>query len=219
MKFTGNEEDKALIERLEYRLTTNEELAKSLIEQLNMSHYHLLSFSQKSRLEIFGKLETLQGLVLKHGVGRYGSKLPKGIRKGAPKLCFMHAFNLMLQNEQRFIYCEGFGIKTSLGIVVGEHAWVLDKENNYQVVDKTWSNPDNGVYLGIPFKPTYVIEAVCKKKTYGLLDDWQNKWPVLREEDPNKFLHEEADKILRDFNVGDLPNLSEQVASLQRRSM
>lgn len=61
-------------------------------------------------------------------------------------------------------------MRPRLGIVIGEHAWCLDAENDYAVVDRTWDNTAGGVYLGIPFRLGWLTEAVLKAGYYGVLD-------------------------------------------------
>lgn len=178
-----------------------DEALHSFIEQLKMMHNIQWGIVQNHKLEF---RTTLRGLVLNLGIGKFSDGwIPQGISQGEVKQCFANATELMLLNNNRFIYTEGYAIRRNLGIVVGEHAWVLDKDNNYSVVDNTWENPEDSIYLGIPFQEQFVIEAAVKRGYYGLLDDWQNQWPLAREPDNSKFLHPDYDKIPRDFEVPD----------------
>ena len=36
-------------------------------------------------------------------------------------------------------------------------------------------------YIGVPFKDAFeALDIVCRKGTYGCLDDWQAKYPLFR---------------------------------------
>ncbi len=143
--------------------------------------------------------QTMHGIVLTYGVGRYGSRLPPGLRKRAWKQCFQHATELMLTNPERYIYCEGFGVRMSLGITTGEHAWVLDRERDWAVVDNTWAKPVTGIYLGIPFSYDFVVKCLMGgAKVYGVLDRYDLRHPVLTEPS-NVWLHEIAASIPKAF--------------------
>jgi hypothetical protein len=179
--------------------------AKSLVRQLQGMDTMIKSVNERNGHPI---KETLHGVVLNHGIGKFGSRLPAGLRKLTNRLCFSHAADLMLRNP-RYVYCEGFAIRTSLGIVVGEHAWVLDRERDWMVIDNTWERPIEGIYLGIPFTHDFVIRCMMGRdaegneignRVYGVLDRYDLKWPVLREP-PENWLHQDADQIPRDFEV------------------
>jgi hypothetical protein len=144
-----------------------------------------------------GRTLTLHGFVLTHGVGRYGARLPKGMRKLANRLCFQHAFQLAI--DPRFIYCEGYATSGMVNFPLGIHAWVLDRERDYAVVDNTWARPIDATYLGIPMNWQYVCDTVMRKQTYSVIDNWQTGYPILRD-DPATFLHPEMAQIPRDFD-------------------
>src|SRR5678815_2687905 len=86
---------------------SHQELAASLIKQLNMTDQVM---QQCNVANGFSERKTLHGIVMAHGVGRFGARLPKGIRKLANKLCFGHATGLMLR-DPRYVYCEGFAMR------------------------------------------------------------------------------------------------------------
>ncbi len=144
--------------------------------------------------------KTLHSVVMENGVGWFGSPLPKGMRKLKDKLCFMHATGLSVQDPDRFVYCEGFAIHGSIGFAVN-HAWVLDRERDWVVVDNTWKKPITGIYLGIPFSYDFVGKCVLGgNRVYGILDRYDLKYPVLSEP-PETWLHKDADSITKDFAV------------------
>ena len=94
---------------------------------------------------------------------------PKFIKGGAMKECFKNSYNLM--QKKGYTYCEGY----AMGIIPVLHAWCLDKKGN--VVDPTWK--DGTEYYGIPFKTEYVLETAIKREYYGIIDNWQDRWPLL----------------------------------------
>ena len=81
-------------------------------------------------------------------------------------------------------YVEGYaiGIGSSIGIL---HAWCVDQDGN--VFDPTWKTGE--AYFGIPFKAEYVkrviaerIERLGEEAYFGLLDDFEAGWPLIREQ-------------------------------------
>lgn len=91
--------------------------------------------------------------------------------RGAMKECYMNAFNLAMQDSD-MIYCEGM----ACGIIPVFHAWCVDIKG--RVYDFTWK--DGHEYLGIPFATYFVMKTIFKREYYGMIDDWQNKWPLLK---------------------------------------
>lgn len=142
---------------------------------------------------------SLYGLTARHGVGRWGERLPPGMRKLANKLCFTHATSLMWRGRGRLIYCEGYALRRSMGMAVN-HAWVLDRWENYRVIDNTWEAPVTGAYLGIPLSSRFVARTMCETRVYGVMDNWKQGFPMLTM-DPADFLHEDAGDIPADFEV------------------
>lgn len=109
--------------------------------------------------------------------------------KGEPKQCFQNAFRLATLAD--FIYCEGYALILDLFPVA--HAWCIDPEGN--VFDNTWDTGNE--YYGVPFNIIFVKQTILKRKKYGVIDDWKNKWPLLRGEfSRDVFLHKgEKDEI------------------------
>ena len=139
----------------------------------------------------------MYSFVLEHGIGRWGTPLPRGLRKLADRLCFQHATQLALSHD-RYVYCEGLAITTTLGFLT-HHAWALDRDENYRVVDNTWKHPVNGIYLGVPFNRDFMNREILKNKCYGILPCYE---PV-----EEKWLYENRHLIPRDFqNSLDKPN-------------
>lgn len=162
-------------------------------------------------------MPTLQHLVLQHGVGRYCTANKwAGIRRGAIKNCYGNAAQLVYSNPDRFIYVEGYGCREELGLVVGEHAWVLDRSRGFEVLDVTWRNTKAGAYLGIPFSYDYLSKQIAEHRYYGLLDTPWSRWPV-RRLPVSDWLHPEAASIPRDFSVPD--NLPDHTVGLEAMRM
>lgn len=88
--------------------------------------------------------------VLRQGVVCTAQALPKGFRRGTPKLCFHNARKLVLNRRRRgsLTYVEGYAMRADIGIPM-HHAWAIDAER--RVIDVTWADPQNTEYLGVPF--------------------------------------------------------------------
>ena len=95
----------------------------------------------------------------------------KTIKRGKMKECFMNAYRLA--ESSGFIYVEGFAI-SSIGFPV-LHAWCIDSNDN--VYDPTWS--DGKEYFGVPFKIEYVLKTMLKRKSYGVIDNFECRFPLI----------------------------------------
>lgn len=101
---------------------------------------------------------------------------------GETKACYSNAYHLACLHRDSLTYVEG----VALGILPVFHAWCVDSEG--RVVDPTWT-PENGVtvpveereYLGIPFRLHFVSVSIMRRGYYGLIDDWQNHWPLCKQ--------------------------------------
>lgn len=105
---------------------------------------------------------------------------------GEMKECFFNAFDLVQRNSS-LIYVEGY----ACGIIPVHHAWCLDLER--KVIETTWTDDHRDAYYGIPMDFDYVKRAVFRKKTYGVIDDWKNRWPIFGD-DKSEWMH--ADFLL-----------------------
>jgi hypothetical protein len=92
--------------------------------------------------------------------------------KGEAKQCFYNAYHLASMFD--FIYCEGY----AAGIIPVHHAWCIDEDGN--ILDNTWDTGEE--YFGVPFDLKYVNKTILKRKKYGVIDNWEMKWPLLRGE-------------------------------------
>jgi hypothetical protein len=172
---------------------TRKVLVRSLFAELCEHHRHQLTLWQLRHR--YKPSSTLAGMALDHGIGRYGAPLPRGIRKLAERACYAHATALMLHDQERFIYYEGYALRLGGGAV--NHAWVLDRENGDQVVDNTWTQPQSAVYLGVPLAPGFVREFMKTLRFGGTLLDylWQGGEPTASE----YWLFADAAGLPRDF--------------------
>ena len=112
-------------------------------------------------------------LVLDRGAVFKGSFLPETVRPGAPKLCFENAYRLSRKTKGRLRYCEGFGLRTTIGFPI-HHAWCVDQDG--RVVDPTWSDPDACEYLGITLDPTTTARLRAITGTASAFMDRRECW-------------------------------------------
>jgi hypothetical protein len=176
-------------------MTNNDELHERLIAQLYMKKSLVERYRSKSN----NLPKILEEIVLANGRGMYCiANRWRDIRRGPLRNCFQNATHLAIGNLERFIYAEGYAVRPSLGLVVGEHAWLLDRQNNHSVIDPTWRDTKDGAYLGIPFSTEYLINQLMEHKVYGLLDAYWARWP-LRSLPPDVWRHK--DVIIPDFEV------------------
>ena len=134
-------------------MTEHEENLKQYVEQLATLQR---SVSQNNWL-----YHGVEDMVAKIGRFDVVGSLPKGIRRGKAKLCFMNAFQLM--GNGRYTYVEGIAMPSNTLFPV-HHAWCVDAHN--RVIDPTWT--EGAAYCGIHLNVTFVIKRVAKKRTYGV---------------------------------------------------
>lgn len=111
--------------------------------------------------------------------------LPKQYQAGIIKECFRNAALLAL-NHKELIYCEGYALsKKTLPIAI-YHAWCVTSD--FEVVDNTWKY--GAEYFGVPFKKDFLMSQLIKNKNYGLIDNYQDGWPLVRGiYEPEEFLY------------------------------
>lgn len=120
------------------------------------------------RWTTIGHHALMQRFVRKHGAeGRALAKLPKKVRKGEKRQCFMNAYRLAAYHD--FRYVEGYGISHNVPGLLIHHAWVLDKDGN--VIDNTWDNPAGSLYFGVEFPFSEVEAETSKSGVYAVLDN------------------------------------------------
>ncbi len=99
--------------------------------------------------------------------------------RGLPRQCFKNAYHLALEFPDDLVYVEGYAYRDILAV---QHAWAVETFSG-NVVDPTWDNvaADAGFeYLGIPFDFDWVEETTTARGYYGVIDDWQRHFPLLR---------------------------------------
>lgn len=116
------------------------------------------------------KYNSMEDFVLKNGRWFKPSPLPKGLKRGKMKACFMNATHAMYGG---YTYVEGY----ASSIIPTNHAWVTDKSG--KAYDVTWKYDPKNAYFGVPFDKKYVDKTIMEKETYGLIDDWPTRWPLV----------------------------------------
>jgi len=96
------------------------------------------------------------------------------IVRGPLGRCFKNATEAVLDNPDRFVYIEGYAVF----IIPVHHAWVYDRQTRC-CYDPTWEGGGSD-YFGVPFNLRYVSRTLLKKQSYGVIDWWEAKWPVLK---------------------------------------
>lgn len=113
--------------------------------------------------------------VLKNG-REFSNHQKKKIKRGKMKECFRNAFHYACDFD--LIYVEGFATFSGLALPV-LHAWCVDKEGN--VFDPTWKEGDE--YYGVPFEMDYVRKTILQRKKFGIIDNYEQGFPLLKSED------------------------------------
>lgn len=96
-------------------------------------------------------------------------------KKGPLKECFGNALDLALAFPDELAYVEGVALGDFLGV---DHAWCVTEDGT--VVDPTWDEPGSS-YWGVRIPLALAVETVGRKDTYGVVDNWQEDYPLLRE--------------------------------------
>lgn len=127
-------------------------------------------YNQNKRNKI-GDYYCLEDFILKNGQPFEISPLPKNIKRGAMKECFRNSAMLAMENADYF-YAEGF----AFSIIPTIHGWCANREG--KAIDPTWD--DGKEYFGVIFKRDYLFKYLLKYKRYGLIENWENGYPLLR---------------------------------------
>jgi hypothetical protein len=140
--------------------------------------------------ELDGDYPSMAHFVLAHGRDweRAAKLRPRGVKKGPKQQCYMNAFNLATGKPSEYAYVEGW----AAGVFPVEHAWCVTKEG--VVVDPTWDadifvhecalGPNGQQYFGVAFSNRFVIRTAIERQIYGIIDNPEERWPLLQGEVP-----------------------------------
>lgn len=131
--------------------------------------------AQIAAWQFIGHPAILERFCVKHGTAFVGSKLPRGVKRGAMKECFANSARVVPEYE----YWEGFAMSPDLPLAF-LHAWNV---RGGKVVDRTLREPEKYHYLGMRFPPETLWKYQLKTNVFGLLDIGWIKVPLLREID------------------------------------
>jgi hypothetical protein len=107
--------------------------------------------------------------------------LPKDVPQGKLGNCFMDAFNLMMDSNEKYKYVEGYVTVHGVPIM---HAWNEDANGN--VVDRTLGGKNalgrdrNSEYYGVLMSKDEVLKTVLSRGKYGTIENWEQDNPVIR---------------------------------------
>lgn len=105
---------------------------------------------------------------------------PDWVEPGIPKECFRNSTLAVADNPSRLVYCEGLAWSEGDDSPY-EHAWVITHDE--EVIDPTWHDllPNRKFgYWGIPFKWDFVRETCLRHKTFGVVNVWEENYPLLK---------------------------------------
>lgn len=119
---------------------------------------------------------SLEELVQAEGLPFPSASLPEGIPRRKKGMCFMNSYHLTSTNPWRYVYVEGYAVSKLIPIPL-LHAWCYDRVRG-AVVDVTWA--DGVEYYGIPLRLGYVRRTIATKETYGVLDNMEMGYPLIR---------------------------------------
>lgn len=149
-------------------------LVQFLIQQMVFRLVPLFTGGRPSWKEVSNYV-CMEHFVLAHGCYYPGVKLGKFYQPGKIKHCYDNSREGMLAYP-KLSYVEGY----VTSVIPIAHAWNIDGNN--EVVELTlrekFSPAKERSYFGVSFDPEYVIETGG-----SLIDDWENRWPLLRDAD------------------------------------
>lgn len=119
----------------------------------------------------FMRYNSIEQFILKEGQEYRYEDRPAYIPKMPDKQCYQNAFKL-IQDQSSLTYVEGF----ATAIIPIAHAWCVDSKG--VVIDPTWQ--DGRDYIGVPLPFNLVMHVTFIRGVYGVIDDWENQWPILR---------------------------------------
>jgi len=140
--------------------------------------------------KIQGKFKycSIEDFILANGRAYRNQPLPKDIKLRKLGECFKNAYYLAMMRPE-LTYVEGI----VWNIIPMLHAWCVDKDGN--VFDNTWGRnhkrenskhkdfDPNREYFGVPFQMQYIDRTLYSKRTYGIIDNWKDGFPLLSGKD------------------------------------
>lgn len=121
---------------------------------------------------------SIYDFILKNGKECNPQPFNEELFPGTPnqkKECFRNAW--VLSDLHDLIYVEGIANK----IIPMMHAWCVDEDLN--VYDPTWDDPQECTYFGVLFNPVYVAKTIFKRGLYGVIDNLEQKFPLITGKD------------------------------------
>lgn len=151
-----------------------EEILKQIVEMHKDFHSQIKSKSKH-------KYNSMEDFVLKKGkIFKVSSEIIK-VKKGKPRECFKNAFHLA-DSVKGYTYVEGFATTKLIPSFTVLHAWCINEKQ--EIIDPTWD--DGNEYMGIPFNMKYIRNIMLSRKKYGLIDNWEDNFPLITGEHAKK---------------------------------
>jgi hypothetical protein len=133
------------------------------------------------RWQKLGGRAPLAQFVLRNGKVHAPAPLPAGFKRMTKRECFKNATDLAT-DRRGLTYVEGLAVSCVMPILI-HHAWCIDEAGN--VVDPTWDEPENCLYMGVEFDLQTLVEKTLERQLCGLLtDEWQFNFELMFTVDP-----------------------------------
>lgn len=143
------------------------------LEYLEQMSEMVKNLRQSSNSELF--YHSIEEFVLANGQEfSYAKNTEYGF--GKMRECFMNAFQLAIANPE-LRYVEGY----ATSVIPTLHAWNIDLTGT--VIDNTWKHDDkarNRGYYGVWFPTDYIMHVAYKRGKYGIIDNVEMNFPLLR---------------------------------------
>lgn len=127
-----------------------------------------LTIEMRAMKERSGMVTAVEDLLIAHGIEGVGSPLPKGMKRGPARHCYMNAGRIAL-DEIGYDYVEGLACNSVLPFPVA-HAWLIDGEG--RMIEPTWKQPKLCAYFGVVIPTKMLRREVLRKEMWGVLEDW-----------------------------------------------
>lgn len=111
------------------------------------------------------KYKSDEALILDYGIV-FDKQIESPI-KGEPKSCYQNCVDAILSRSDLY-YCEGYGVDKKLPIPL-YHAWLVNDQS--EVIDPTWLNKDDVLYLGVVFNKDFVLKTLNETRQYSIIEN------------------------------------------------